>query len=84
MSYLKFNLAVPVYYYMLGRKLFGDAIKYPLFRLGRFPEWFLRHKLYLDFSRRRPPRYRVPEKVDVPEPRRRPPIPELEIAQQLE
>jgi len=26
---------------MLGRKLFGNGIKYPLLRLAHFPEWLL-------------------------------------------
>jgi hypothetical protein len=62
---------------MLGRRLFGKAMKYPLFRLGHFPEWFLRRKLYLDLSGSREPRFRVPEHVEVPEHRLRPAIPEL-------
>lgn len=71
----RFNLGVPIYYYLLGRKLFGSGIKYPLFRLGHFPEWMLRRKLYLDFSNGRQARYHVPEHVPVPEHRRRPEIP---------
>ncbi len=77
----KFNLGVPIYYYLLGRRLFGRAMKYPLLRLGHFPEWYLRHKLYLDFSGRSTPRYRAPEKVAVPEHRLRPLLPELEMTQ---
>lgn len=73
----RFNLGIPLYYYMLGRRLFGKAMKYPLFRLGHFPEWFLRRKLYLDLSGSREARFRVPEHVEVPEHRLRPPIPEL-------
>jgi radical SAM superfamily enzyme YgiQ (UPF0313 family) len=73
----RFNLGIPLYYYMLGRRLFGKAMKYPLFRLGHFPEWFLRRKLYLDLSGSREPRFRVPEHVEVPEHRLRPAIPEL-------
>ena len=75
---MKFGMGIPIYYYMLGRKLFGDAIKYPLYRLARYPEWYLRDKLYLDFSGRAKPRFTVPDKVDVPEHRLRPAIPELE------
>src|SRR5262249_38143390 len=75
---LKFGLGIPIYYYMLGRKLFGDAIKYPLYRLARFPERFLRRKLYLDFSGDKPARCKVPERVEGPEHRLRPAIPELE------
>jgi radical SAM superfamily enzyme YgiQ (UPF0313 family) len=77
---MKFGLGIPIYYYMLGRKLFGDAIKYPLYRLARYPEWYLRDKLYLDFTGRTEPRFTVPEKVEVPEHRLRPAIPELEQA----
>lgn len=73
----KFNLGTPIYYYLLGRRLFGDAMKYPLFRLGHFPEWYLRRKLYLDFSGKTSPRYRVPARVDVPEHRFRPALPEF-------
>lgn len=73
----KFNLGIPIYYYMLGRKLFGAAMKYPLYRLGHFPEWYLRRKLYLDFSGRMQPRYSVPDSVEVPEERGRPEIPIL-------
>jgi radical SAM superfamily enzyme YgiQ (UPF0313 family) len=77
----KFNLGILLYYYLLGRKLFGSNLKYPLFRLAHFPEWYLRRHLYLDFSGRVEPRYRVPEHVSVPEHRYRPPIPELETVQ---
>jgi hypothetical protein len=71
----RFNMGIPIYYYLLRRKLFGSAMKYPIFRLGHFPEWFLRRKLYLDFSKGQEPRYRVPEHVPVPEHRRRPELP---------
>jgi len=37
-SSLKFSLGVPVYYRMLGRKLFGNGIKYPLWRFAGVPE----------------------------------------------
>jgi radical SAM superfamily enzyme YgiQ (UPF0313 family) len=73
----RFNLGIPLYYYMLGRRLFGGAVKYPLFRLAHFPEWFLRRKLYLDFSGQREPRYRVPSEVPTPPERLRPEIPIL-------
>lgn len=56
-----------IYCSLLGRKLFGPQMKYPLYRLGRYPEWFLRGKLYLDFSDGQPPRSRVPEHVPIPE-----------------
>ncbi|MGB7624140.1 MAG: radical SAM protein [Terriglobia bacterium] len=80
----KFIAGVPVYYYMMGRKLFGDVMKYPLLRMGHFPEWYLRRKLYLDFSGRQKPRYQVPESVEVPEHLHRPMIPELEMVQMME
>jgi radical SAM superfamily enzyme YgiQ (UPF0313 family) len=46
----KYSMGVPLYYYMLGRKLFGDGIKYPLYRLAGFPERLLRKHLHLDFT----------------------------------
>lgn len=73
----KFNVGVPLYYYLLGRKLFGKRIQYPLYRFGHFPEWYLRRKLYLDFSGRMQPRYGVPAHVPIPEHWRRPDIPDL-------
>ncbi|HEV8384272.1 MAG TPA: radical SAM protein [Candidatus Acidoferrales bacterium] len=77
----KFNLGIPVYYYLMGRRLFGEGMKYPLFRLGHFPEWLLRRKLYLDFSGRKTPRYRVPEHVEIPDHGLRPLLPEGEFGQ---
>lgn len=74
----KFNLGIPLYYYLMGRRIFGQAMKYPLFRLGHFPEWFLRGKLYLDFSGRRKPSLRPPSFVPIPEERIRPDIPILQ------
>jgi radical SAM superfamily enzyme YgiQ (UPF0313 family) len=73
----KFNAGIPLYYYFLGRKMFGAAMKYPLYRLAHFPEWYLRRKLYLDFTGRRPPRYTTPGEVLIPEERRRPELPVL-------
>ena len=73
----KFNTGVPLYYYFLGRKLFGPAMKWPLFRFGHFPEWLLRRHLYLDFSGRMKPKFSAPDHVPVPEERRRPEIPIL-------
>lgn len=70
----RFNMGIPIYYYLLGRRLFGKAMKYPLLRLGHFPERFLRRKLYIDFASE--PRYRVPDIVEVPEHRLRPALPE--------
>jgi radical SAM superfamily enzyme YgiQ (UPF0313 family) len=73
----KFNAGVPLYYYLLGRKLFGPAIKYPLFRFAHVPERFLRGKLYLDYSNGDLGRYRVPDQVPIPEERFRPELPVL-------
>jgi len=73
----KFNIGIPIYYYLLGRKLFGPAMKWPLFRLAHFPEWILRRKLYLDFSSGARPVYTTPEEVPIPEERRRPELPVL-------
>jgi len=70
---------VPLYYFAFGRRFFGPRIKWPMFRLGHFPEWILRHRLYLDFSNRRQPIYRVPEFVPIPEHRRQPEIPDLRV-----
>jgi radical SAM superfamily enzyme YgiQ (UPF0313 family) len=72
----KFNLGVPLYYYLLGRKLFGKPMKYPLYRFGHIPERFLRGKLYLDFGNGRPPRYCAPSHVPIPEERLRPEMPQ--------
>jgi radical SAM superfamily enzyme YgiQ (UPF0313 family) len=71
----KYNLGIPLYYYGLGRKLFGPSMKYPILRLAHFPERLLRRKLYLDFSDGWRPRYVAPESVEVPEERRRPEMP---------
>lgn len=73
----KFNLGIPLYYYGLGRKLFGPAIKYPLYRLAHFPERYLRRHLYLDFASDAPPRYTTPHHVEIPEDLRRPELPVL-------
>lgn len=73
----KFNLGVPIYYYMLGRKLFGPAMKYPLLRLAHFPEWYLRRKLYLDLSGAREPCHPTPDHVPIPEYGMRPMLPVL-------
>jgi len=77
----KFNIGVPLYYYGLARRLFGSGLKYPLFRFGHLPDWLIRRRLYLDFSREAQPRYRVPEAVHVPAERMRPEIPELRYSQ---
>lgn len=73
----KFNLGIPIYYYALGRRLFGAPMKWPLFRLGHFPEALLRRRLYLDFSRGGRPRWRPSGHVVIPEERRRPELPVL-------
>jgi radical SAM superfamily enzyme YgiQ (UPF0313 family) len=49
----KFSLGVPIYYGKLGKKLFGDVIKYPLARFAGVPDRFLRKRLYLDFTGRK-------------------------------
>ena len=46
----KWSAGVPIYYKMLGKKLFGEGIKKPLWRFAGMPERFLRKHLYLDFS----------------------------------
>ena len=35
---------------LLGRKLFGNGIKYPLYRFAGVPDRFMRKHLYLDFT----------------------------------
>lgn len=71
----KFNVGIPIYYYMLGRKMFGPAMKYPLFRLAHFPERYLRRRLYLDFTNGNRGRFAPPAEVPIPEERRRPELP---------
>ena len=46
----KYTLGVPVYYRMLARRLFGNGVKYPLYRLAGWPDRFMRNHLYLDFT----------------------------------
>ena len=77
----KFNLGIPLYYYTLGRRLFGDAMKYPLFRLAHWPERLLRKKLYLDFSNGNQPRFVAPDFVEIPPERTRPELPGLSVIQ---
>jgi radical SAM superfamily enzyme YgiQ (UPF0313 family) len=74
-AHLVYNMGIPLYYYFLGRRLFGKAMKYPLLRMGHFPECILKHKLYLDFTGKRAPRYSVPEFVPIPEHVMRPSLP---------
>lgn len=77
---LKFAVGIPIYYYMLGRKLFGHSMKYPLYRLAHFPERLMRGRMYLDFSSNRPPKFKVPEHIEVPEHRLRPQLPVLGVS----
>lgn len=46
----KWSLGVPLYYKMLGKRLFGNGIKYPLWRFAGWPDRFMRKHLYLDFT----------------------------------
>jgi radical SAM superfamily enzyme YgiQ (UPF0313 family) len=46
----KFALGVPFYYSKLGRRLFGNGIKYPIARFAGVPDMFTRKHLYLDFT----------------------------------
>jgi radical SAM superfamily enzyme YgiQ (UPF0313 family) len=46
----KYSMGVPFYYRMLGKKLFGETMKYPLYRFAGFPERLMRNHLYLNFS----------------------------------
>jgi radical SAM superfamily enzyme YgiQ (UPF0313 family) len=48
----RFSLGVPLYYAMLGRRLFGRAMKYPLWRFAGVPERLIGRHLYLNFSGR--------------------------------
>jgi radical SAM superfamily enzyme YgiQ (UPF0313 family) len=74
---MKFAAGIPLYYAMLGRKYFGSQMLYPLLRLGWYPEWLLRRKLYLDFSGRTQPRLTPPEHVPIPDHSMRPALPDL-------
>ncbi|HEX6650703.1 MAG TPA: radical SAM protein [Pyrinomonadaceae bacterium] len=47
---LKFTAGAPIYYKLLGKKLFGDGIKYPLLRFAGVPDRLLGKRLYLDFT----------------------------------
>jgi radical SAM superfamily enzyme YgiQ (UPF0313 family) len=60
----KFNAGVPLYYYMLGRKLLGPEAKNALWRFAHFPEWWISRNTYLDL--RREPRYKTPQAVAIP------------------
>jgi radical SAM superfamily enzyme YgiQ (UPF0313 family) len=71
----RFNIGVPLYYYLMGRRMFGSAMKYPALRLAHFPEKFLSRRLYLNLDET--PKYRVPETVELPVMKMRPAIPVL-------
>ncbi len=71
----RFNLGVPIYYYLMGRRLFGKQMKYPMMRLAHFPESYLSKHLYLDL--REQGKLAVPESVSIPQPGMRPALPVL-------
>lgn len=71
----RFNLGVPIYYYSMGRRMFGKQMKYPLMRLAHFPERMLQKRLYLNLDE--PSKYRIPDSVEIPQPKSRPAIPVL-------
>lgn len=48
-------------------------MKYPIMRLAHIPERILSRRLYLDL--RQPSKYRVPETLEIPQPKARPAIP---------
>jgi len=47
---LKFSMGVPLYYGLMGKKLFGNAIKYPLMRFAGVPDRLMGNRLYLNFT----------------------------------
>ena len=71
----KFNLGVPIYYYTMGRRLFGKQMKYPMMRLAHFPESILSRRLYLDLREDSP--LQIPDYVEIPTAKARPAIPNL-------
>ncbi len=73
----RFNMGIPIYYYMMGRRLFGKTMKYPIMRLAHVPESILKRRLYLDLREKSP--MQVPDFVEIPQPKARPAIPELEL-----
>lgn len=75
-THWSYNLGIPLYYYLLGRRLFGGGMKYPLFRLAHMPERFLRRRLYLDLDREA--KLAAPAHVPIPEKRLRVVMPETE------
>lgn len=76
----KYAVGIPIYYSLLGKRLFGPGVKYGLFRVGHYPERWLKRHLYLDFTGGMRPRFAVPEEVPVPGQAARPAIPEDEAA----
>lgn len=46
----QWQMGVPLYYRLMGKRLFGEGIKYPLRRFAGRSEQRLRKKLYLDLS----------------------------------
>lgn len=66
---------IPIYYYLMGRRLFGKQMKYLLMRLAHFPEKMLQRRLYLDLREESP--MKVPDQVEIPAAKARPAIPEL-------
>jgi radical SAM superfamily enzyme YgiQ (UPF0313 family) len=49
-SLTRFTFGVPVYYHLMGKKLFGQGIKRPLYRFAGLPDRFSRKHMYLDFT----------------------------------
>jgi radical SAM superfamily enzyme YgiQ (UPF0313 family) len=49
-SRMKWAVGVPFYYSLLGKKLFGNGMKYPLYRFAGFPERMFRKHMYLNFT----------------------------------
>ncbi len=47
---LKFAMGVPVYYSLMGKKLFGHGIKYPLMRFAGVPDRLISKRMYLNFN----------------------------------
>lgn len=71
----KFNIGVPLYYYLMGRRMFGKQMKYPALRLAHFPEKFLSRRLYLNLNEKS--QYRAPEQIEIPTQNARPSMPVL-------
>jgi hypothetical protein len=49
----KYSIGVPIYYRMMAKKLFGEGIKYPLYRFAGVPDLLMRNRLHLNFTGRR-------------------------------